>query len=177
MSDNKTLVLFDFDTTITNEDSFYGILNLIKNQEVLKTINQMLENMDWVGCFRETFGEFKKTGIKKEIIQKGISEVELTKGMSDLLNHLKANKAKYKSYILSSNVDYIIKDYLKAKKVDEVFEDICAFHSNDTQNEINDNIDIPIYDKECDICKNTLCKSFEADKLINIIHPSRIFFI
>ena len=99
-SDKKNLVIFDFDQTITNNDSLFEQLPLLHNEEEEKKIIQM----DAVGNFVDSFNYFytlaKKLKISLGQINEAFTKIQVTPGISELFQFFRENKKNYEVIIV-----------------------------------------------------------------------------
>ena len=121
----KTLLIFDFDKTILNDDSFgHIILNTLTKEELQIIYNNRNEN--WVDGYNYALKQLKSHGITKEKFNEMLNQISLTQGMSDLFNYIKEKKENYDSIILSSNYEYVIKYILNKNNIIDIFLDIIT---------------------------------------------------
>lgn len=167
MSTPKTyLLLFDFDGTLTDSESFIKLFPLVKDEAVKKSLYECLMTKQWYKGSEIAFSYLKSIGFGLKEYKKSMLEDDLSKGMPELLEYLKQNKQKFVPYVLTSNLAFLIEDYLKTKNVLDSF---CAVigekgHGDEKENEIK--IEPTEREKECDICCRNICKTDEYEKLM-----------
>jgi pyridoxal phosphate phosphatase PHOSPHO2 len=117
----KILLIFDFDKTIINDDSFgyYAIKMLTKEEkaELFRTPRKQ----NWVIGFNLTLKMIKSNGTTINEFNKVLEEIPLSKGMEELFSYIGKNKSKYETVIMSSNYQYVIFHLLKYYKTGVLF--------------------------------------------------------
>ena len=87
----KTLLIFDFDKTILDDDSYgHVILKTLTKEELQNIFDRRYEN--WVDGYNYSLKQIKYHGKTKEDFDKMLDELSLTKGMADLFSYIKAKK-------------------------------------------------------------------------------------
>lgn len=108
---DKTLVIFDFDLTLIDSQSYDSLLNLLEDSEnVIKSIKSKLEsNFNWFNFNQEVFKEMKNQKIDADKIKLQLKDkLTLTDNFKELLDYLYSNKEHYEVIIMSATINYII---------------------------------------------------------------------
>ena len=177
----KTLLIFDFDKTILNDDSFGHIIFKSLTKEELQTIyNNRKDN--WVDGYNYSLKQIKSHGISKTDFDNMLSELSLTSGMGDLFNYIKAQKEKYESIILSSNYEYVIKYILNKNKISDIFSDIICNPSREANENEKEQFIYVMKKKphDCKSCNPCACKNNEFKEFCDshdINNYDKIIFI
>ena len=164
----KTLLIFDFDKTILNDDSFgHIILNTLTKEELQIIYNNRNEN--WVDGYNYALKQLKSHGITKEKFNEMLNQISLTQGMSDLFNYIKKKKENYDSIILSSNYEYVIKYILNKNNIIDIFLDIITNPSREANQDEKEQFIYVLKKQEhnCKICNPCSCKKNEFKEFCN----------
>ena len=164
----KTLLIFDFDKTILNDDSFgHIILNTLTKEELQIIYNNRNEN--WVDGYNYSLKQLKTHGMTKENFNEMLNQISLTQGMSDLFNYIREKKDNYDSIILSSNYEYVIKYILKKNNISDIFLDIITNPSREANQDEKDQFIYVLKKQEhnCKICNPCSCKKNEFKEFCN----------
>ena len=164
----KTLLIFDFDKTILNDDSFgHIILNTLTKEELQIIYNNRNEN--WVNGYNYALKQLKSHGITKEKFNEMLNQISLTQGMSDLFNYIKEKKENYDSIILSSNYEYVIKYILNKNNIIDKFLDIITNPSREANQDEKEQFIYVLKKREhnCKICNPCSCKKNEFKEFCN----------
>ena len=177
----KSLLIFDFDKTILNDDSYGQVILKILNKEELQYIfEKRYEN--WVDGYNYALKQIKLHGKSKNDFDELLNNITLTKGMEDLFNYIKEEKGKYDSIILSSNYEYVIKYILNKFNISNIFSEIITNPSREANPDEEDQFIYVLKRKEhdCKTCNPCGCKSNDFKKFCNTHDMSnyeRIIFI
>ena len=166
--EKKTLLIFDFDKTILNDDSFgHIILNTLTKEELQIIFNNRYKN--WVDGYNYALRQIKSHGITKEKFNEMLNQISLTQGMSDLLNYIKEKKENYDSIILSSNYEYVIKYILNKNNIIDIFLDIITNPSREANQDEKEQFIYVLKKQEhnCKICNPCSCKKNEFKEFCN----------
>ena len=164
----KTLLIFDFDKTILNDDSFgHIILNTLTKEELQIIYNNRNEN--WVDGYNYALKQLKSHGITKEKFNEMLNQISLTQGMSELFNYIKEKKENYDSIILSSNYEYVIKYILNKNNIIDIFLDIITNPSREANQDEKEQFIYVLKKQEhnCKICNPCSCKKNEFEEFCN----------
>ena len=164
----KTLLIFDFDKTILNDDSFgHIILNTLTKEELQIIFNNRNEN--WVDGYNYALKQLKSHGITKEKFNEMLNQISLTQGMSELFNYIKEKKENYDSIILSSNYEYVIKYILNKNNIIDIFLDIITNPSREANQDEKEQFIYVLKKQEhnCKICNPCSCKKNEFKEFCN----------
>ena len=164
----KTLLIFDFDKTILNDDSFgHIILNTLTKEELQIIYNNRNEN--WVDGYNYALKQLKSHGITKEKFNEMLNQISLTQGMSVLFNYIKEKKENYDSIILSSNYEYVIKYILNKNNIIDIFLDIITNPSREANQDEKEQFIYVLKKQEhnCKICNPCSCKKNEFKEFCN----------
>ena len=177
----KSLLIFDFDKTIIDDDSYgHVILKTLTKEELQNIFDRRYEN--WVDGYNYSLKQIKYHGKTKEDFDKMLDELSLTKGMADLFSYIKAQKNIYNSIILSCGYDYVIKYILKKFNISNVFLDIICNPSREANPDETDQFIYVMKKKphDCDKCNPCSCKNNEFKEFSsthNMNNYDKIIFI
>ena len=177
----KSLLIFDFDKTILDDDSFGHIIFKTLTKEELQIIYNNRHD-HWVDGYNYALKQIKSHNFSKDDFNNMLNELSLTKGLLDLFSYIKQHKDKYDSIILSSNYTYIIKYILNKFNIADLFIDIICNPSREANPEEKEQFIYvlkkqPHDCKECNpcACKNNEFKEFCSNHDMGIYN--NIFFI
>jgi 2,3-diketo-5-methylthio-1-phosphopentane phosphatase len=167
MSDNqKILLLFDFDNTISDDTSTYILRKEFLTEEEYELNRQAHEKgNDWIKYGNDYLKLFKQHGVTLEKINKVLEKVKLTDGMKNLFDYVRQNKTKFDLVILTSTFEYAINYLLKYYKIDDLFNEIFCVKSKIGKPEDDQVLYISERKKHnCKDCGPCGCKSFDFNE-------------
>ncbi|KAF2905882.1 hypothetical protein ILUMI_00294 [Ignelater luminosus] len=150
MSRGKRLAAFDFDKTITLENTDHVAQDLVPKHITPKYIRN-----GWTAYMRNIFEILHKEGIDKSIITKAIIDIPPICGMPELIKDLSEN-LNYDVIIISDSNSYFINVWLKEHKllnnIKKVFTNPAEFS--------NGLLKIEMYHLQdwCNLSEKNLCK-------------------
>ena len=157
----KILIIFDVDKTITNEDSLDVISKyLLTSEQKLQFQQNVTDEMIWVDSLNYFYELSKSNGKNIFSIKKALEKVNLTEGMIDLFSFLRKNKKIFDSIIISGGNKFSVNYLIKYHNLDDVIKEQYA-----NQSEIKEDM---LYiskasEHNCDICDPSICKKKELD--------------
>ena len=163
----KYLLIFDFDETLVDQDSEYGIANMILSKEEYHKIVEW-DKIDYYDTFNYFFKRLKEMGLTLEDYDKYLEKLELSPGMKELFNYLRQNKSKYEMIILSGDIDYSIKHILKYHGFLDLF-DHFILNRCQIQPETSERLIFVPRDQfphKCNLCISSQCKGLELKKYL-----------
>jgi len=163
----KNLLIFDFDETITDQDSEYEVAkNTLTYEQYQKIVEQ-----DKIGdseTFNHFFKHLKERGLSLEDYNKHLEKLELSPKMKELFEYLKKNKSKYEILIISGDIEYVIKHVLKYHGYLDLFDDFIC-NTCEIQNENSERliyVQMIQFPHDCNLCIPTQCKGLELKKFL-----------
>ena len=129
MTENqKILLLFDFDNTISDDTSTYILRKeFLTKEEYEKNRKDHETGNDWIKYGNDYLKLFKKNGVTLDKINKVLEKTRLTDGMQNLFDYVRQNKTKFDLVLLTNTFEYAINYLLKYYKIDDLFKEIyCA---------------------------------------------------
>ena len=170
----KSLIIFDFDKTITQKDTFEEQVPLLNSKEEEEDLIRKIYEENWAKVMAETYERFFDLNITISDINKYIDKVEINTGMKELFNFLIGKKDKFLLVIFSAGHLYQVNRVLEKNNFTHVFDDIVAFNSYVKDGKII--IDKP-KEFSCDRCMGVgQCKTQEFNILKNKYEKKNIFF-
>jgi 2,3-diketo-5-methylthio-1-phosphopentane phosphatase len=157
----KILIIFDVDKTITNEDSLDVISKyLLTSEQKIQFQQNVTDEMIWVDSLNYFYELSKSNGKNIFSIKKALEKVNLTEGMIDLFSFLRKNKKIFDSIIISGGNKFSVNYLIKYHNLDDVIKEQYA-----NQSEIKEDM---LYiskasEHNCDICDPSICKKKELD--------------
>ena len=164
MKQEKILIIFDVDKTITNEDSLDVISKyLLSSQQKLEFQNNVTDEMVWVDSLNYFFELSKLNGKNISSIKNALEKVNLTDGMTELFSFLRKNKKIFDVIIISGGNNSSVNYMMKYNNLDDVIQFVFA-----NQSEIKDDslLISRATEHSCDICDPSICKKKELDNFL-----------
>lgn len=125
----KTLVAFDFDHTIIDENSDLYVRKLAPNGEIPKDIKDLYRDTGWTEYMGSIFQYLYENGITPEDMKAVMMEIKLVDGMKDLFQLL--NCERFEVIIISDSnsvfIDWILKEFDIQKVCHKVFTNPAHF--------------------------------------------------
>ena len=164
----KSLLIFDFDKTIIDDDSYGHVILKTLTKEELQYIFEK-RNENWVDGYNYSLKQLKTHGMTKENFNEMLNQISLTQGMSDLFNYIREKKDNYDSIILSSNYEYVIKYILNKNNIIDIFLDIITNPSREANQDEKEQFIYVLKKQEhnCKICNPCSCKKNEFKEFCN----------
>jgi 2-hydroxy-3-keto-5-methylthiopentenyl-1-phosphate phosphatase len=162
----KCIVFFDFDNTIATCDVFDSMLPMFSRDNLWVKLEKEWESGK-IGSQKCLKDQLSGMTITRVSLNKYLSEVKLDPYFSKLVKLLSSKKIK--SFVLSDNFDYILKQILRNNGIKnlKIYSNKLVFKGNEL---------IPLFpyrNRRCDICAH--CKS--KNLLANISRDSIIIYI
>ena len=133
----KTLIIFDFDSTITEADSFLTTTKVLNDKKVESDILARVPTDNWIDLFNWFYDYLQKVKIPMSKVNSVYEQLPITKGMVELFSYLRENKDKYEIIIISAGHSYGLNYVLKHNNfIDVIDELICSPASLDENGKI-----------------------------------------
>ena len=160
----KTLIIFDFDKTITLKDVFEEQRFLLPTKEEQEEIMDKLYYDNWTLLMSSFYERIYNLNITISDINKCIEKLEYNPGMIELLKYLYKNKNKYSLIILSAGHYIQVLRMLERFNLTNFFDEIITIPSHI---ENGKKIITQGHKYNCDICNVGQCKTYEYNLLID----------
>ncbi|MCQ2819837.1 MAG: HAD-IB family phosphatase [archaeon] len=159
--EKKTLIIFDFDETISKYNTLNVTNYLFKGLKTLKQ-DKFPETAD--EGFNTIYGEMKDKGVSIKALLSELFKTDLNPNMIDLLNYFRENKDKYELYIISCNIKTVVEGILDNYGFKDLFTDIYGVYSefDESKNELKATQTEFV---KCDLCFMQYCKTHEMNKI------------
>ena len=154
----KTLLIFDFDSTITDADSFLTTTHVLNDKKVEDDIVARVPKENWIDLFNWFYDYLEKVNIPMSKVDKIYDELPITKGMIDLFDFLRQNKDKFEVLILSAGHSYGLTHVLKHNNLLDVIDELLCSQATVENGKI---VVKQRYTHECPICNACQCKTKE----------------
>ena len=169
-----SLIIFDFDKTITEKDTYEEQLPLLNSKEAEDELFRRIYEENWAAVMAETYDRFYELNISIDDINKYIDKVKIVFGMKELFNFLKNQKDKYFLVIFSAGHLYQVNRVLQTNNLTSFFDEVIAFFSYEKNGRIIINKTEEI---NCDRCKGIgQCKTNEFNLLKKKYEEKNIYF-
>ena len=125
---NKTLLIFDFDRTIIEEDSDMEIVNVCKDDEMRNDLNNKMKELsdDWIQYMTYVYKELAKKYTIEDIKNYLERNIHLTKQFEDVFTYIRENKEMYEVILLSGANAFNINFLLQRFHIEDIFDDIIT---------------------------------------------------
>jgi pyridoxal phosphate phosphatase PHOSPHO2 len=155
---DKTLVVFDFDATLIELETYQEIPKLLTNDNSEIVVKMMQSSgRSWYDFNDLLFEKFREEGIQVEKIKDLVQTLELNKNFMHLLKYLEANKDKYSLVIISGTLEMFIQWILEKNQISHLFDKIYSHRGNVSEQNF---IEFVRRDyKSCSNCTYSLCKA------------------
>ena len=160
----KTLIIFDFDKTLSLKDVFEEQRFLLPSKEEQEEIMEKLEYENWTLLMSSFYERIYELNITIKDINNYIDTLEYTPGMIELLQYLEKHKNKYSLVILSAGHYLQVVRMLQRFNLTQLFDEIITIPSHVENEKI---IITQGHEYNCDICNVGQCKTFEYNLLID----------
>ena len=157
----KTLIIFDFDSTITNADSFQSTTAVLNDPQMSQNILDRARTENWIELFNWFYVYLKSKNIPLTAIDDEMRKLPLSPGMHELFAYLRDNKASkhFDVIILSAGHSYGLNFILTHNNIIDVFDHIlCTPARVDDEGKV---VAVQRYTHSCSICNPAQCKSKE----------------
>ncbi|XP_074071853.1 pyridoxal phosphate phosphatase PHOSPHO2 [Macrotis lagotis] len=152
----KSLLIFDFDHTIINDNSDTWIAQCTPEKNLPKELKDSYEKGKWNEFMCRVFKYIGDKGIREYEIKRTMTEIPFTEGMIELINFVGRNKDIFDCIIISDSNTVFIDWILGAAKVDDVFDEVftnpAAF--DDSGYLMLKSVHVHL----CEMCPKNLCK-------------------
>ena len=173
MEPNKTLMIFDFDQTIVDEDSTIQIINLLDNSEFHENdLSNKHRNNKWVDYIQDLFNRLNKQKVDVSKLQNIFCKIKVTKGFVSLLDYVTENENLYETIILSNSNNLFISWFVTERKF--LVKEIIA-----NKAEIVTNTFIKIWNDQkstCTYCPD-LCKKMSLEEFIKNNKYKKLIYV
>ena len=160
----KSLIIFDFDKTITLNDVFEEQRFLLPSKEEREEIMDKLYYENWTSLMSSFYERIYELNISITDINNYIDTIELNPGMIELLKYFENHKDKYCLVILSAGHYLQVMRMLLRFNISLLFDEVITIPSHIENGKI---IITQRHDYICDICNVGQCKTYEYNLLIN----------
>jgi 2,3-diketo-5-methylthio-1-phosphopentane phosphatase len=159
MESSRKVIFFDFDGTLTSEDTLDVFFEKHVNHLKLRELASLWES-GFIGskkCLTDLFNLSKH--VNNESIEWAVNSVNLPKHTIELLRFLR--REQFDIYIVSDGVDLIIHNFLRKHGIFELFDFIYSnslhvLASGYTFNQNNSKENICTHAQECALCKSSI---------------------
>ncbi len=166
----KYLLIFDFDETIVDQDSEEELLKLTFTKQQYNQIISTISKLDFFEGFNYYFKLMKEKGLTLKDINNNLYKLQLSPKMLNLFNYIKKNKSKFDVVILSSCIDYSIKQVLKHYGYSDLVEQYLCTKAYVEPEKSDKLLYVPKnqFPHTCDLCSDSQCKSSELEKFLKM---------
>ena len=178
-ANDKTLLLFDFDGTITDGDIAHTLLESTLNMEELQYV--FADRTNYAKSMDKYCKLMKSKGKTMDDINPILESVKLNDGIEELFAYIKENKNKYYVVLITGDDLYITSYYLKYKKFYDLFDYFIGLPATFDKNVDDKMVSIQFLPPHtCELCDKSLCKTNEFLKFLDKnpeFKKSKIFYV
>jgi pyridoxal phosphate phosphatase PHOSPHO2 len=169
----KHLVVFDFDHTVIEHDSYSALINLITDEAVKKEFS--LHQYDWNTFNNLLFTQLRKEGIDYSLIKQALETLKLNSYFKHLFEFLKNNEDLFHVVVVSGSLDIIIEWVLEYNGYRNLVKHIyCNEARKDSSSFIKF---VEKETKSCEICNFSMCKALVINDVLSKNNFEKIFYV
>ena len=178
MASGKILLIFDFDETITDQDSLYEQARMTLSEEDYKKIME-IDEFDYYDAFNYFFKKEKEAGLNLKDINSNLEKLSLSPKIKELFDYIRKNKSKYDLIVLSGDIDYSIKYVLNYHKILDLFSCIICNKAEIQEENAERIMYVPRdqFPHNCELCVESQCKGLELEKFLKNKNYEKILFV
>ncbi|CAG8493922.1 549_t:CDS:2 [Paraglomus brasilianum] len=183
MSNPKTLVVFDFDWSLVDEDSDCIVLEKLSKPLRMK-MDKLQHSMEWIDMMAVLLKELHSAGITRSQIESALSSVPMHPSMVSCLHMAKRHNA---DVIIVSDantiwIDHILTHYGVHHLIDKIITNHaewdagnCIAIDSNTHSQQNCNTIHRITGEK--MCNRNLCKGHELRQLLNLREYDNVVYV
>lgn len=159
-----TLVAFDFDHTVVDDNTDAVARNLLPKDALISAEEVYKETDSWTLYMREIFKCLYEMNVSKQELVSAIQNIKPINDMDNLIKRL--NKDRYEGIIISDSNSVFISEWLKFNNLDNFFRKIIT---NPAWFDDSGLLNIEFYEHQnhCDISEPNLCKGHALENYIS----------
>lgn len=160
----KHLIVFDFDQTMVEGESFFEMVKLIPEWSEEDTQNLFAKVGNWFLFVEEIMKYLIESKISAQAIKENFKKLQLTENFADLLKFLFWNKDYFDIHIISGTYDIFVKWILDHHGMLHIIDEIhCekAIVEDDFVKFI-----MPLKYEKCQECNFCICKAISIQKIL-----------
>ena len=157
MADKKILLAFDFDDTITDENTCVAVIDMIANPKDRAKLDDQAKD-DWNVFMNQALEVLHSNNITVEDIKSRLEEVSIVDGMAELFNHVRENESMFDCIIISNANDLFVNTVLNKHNLKSVIQTVIS-HKAKISGDLLQIVDCHSHDhKDCpaSMCKGKL---------------------
>ena len=121
---SKVLLAFDFDRTITNENTDVVALEMLAQEDQDELWSHSYKKGEWTKFMNAVFETLCSRNVTIENLQAKIMQMDLNNGMQELFQHIESNKLFYDCIIISDSNAWFIDLILHAKNLQHIVKKV-----------------------------------------------------
>uniref|UniRef100_A0A8D3CN41 Phosphatase phospho2 n=1 Tax=Scophthalmus maximus TaxID=52904 RepID=A0A8D3CN41_SCOMX len=152
----KTLMVFDFDHTVVDDNSDTWVVRCLPGQTLPDSVKNSYRKGHWTEFMGRVMNHIGDQEVSPDRVRSVMETIPITAGMTDLLTFISQNKSAIDCIVISDSntmfIDWILRAAGLRAAVDQVFTNPAKF------NELG-YMEVQCYHShECDRCPVNLCK-------------------
>ncbi|XP_029000520.1 pyridoxal phosphate phosphatase PHOSPHO2 [Betta splendens] len=176
----KTLMVFDFDDTLIDDNSDTWVVRCLPDQTLPYFVENTYRKGHWTEFMGRVMHYIGDQEVSPERIRNVMETIPLTPGMTDLLRFIIENKNTIDCIVLSDSntmfINWILHSSGLQAAVDQVFSNPAKFNDNGYM-EVQ-----PYHSHDCSRCPVNLCKRkvlelFLSEKSNGGVDYERVFYV
>ncbi|XP_076625500.1 pyridoxal phosphate phosphatase PHOSPHO2 [Colletes latitarsis] len=176
---HSVLVAFDFDHTITNDNTDVVARKLLPQEKLTDSVKELCRSSGWIAYMAKIFELLHSNYIDIKQIERAIVNIPPVPGIEKLLRELHSNG--YEIIIISDSNTLFISDWLKSKKLDHI---IAQVFTNPAKLDDNGVIRLDMYHVQdfcklstVNLCKGQILESYIKKRRDEGVHFDRIVYV
>ncbi|XP_043256021.1 pyridoxal phosphate phosphatase PHOSPHO2-like [Colletes gigas] len=176
---HSVLVAFDFDHTITNDNTDVVARKLLPQEKLTDSVKELCRSSGWIAYMAKIFELLHSNCIDIKQIERAIVNIPPVPGIEKLLRELHSNGCEI--IIISDSNTLFISDWLKSKKLDHI---ITQVFTNPAKLDDNGVIRLDMYHVQdfcklstVNLCKGQILESYIKKRRDEGVHFDRIVYV
>ena len=165
---SKILLAFDFDRTITKENTDFIAFDMLPDEEERKKLWCQIEKGKWSKFMNMVFGRLKDHNISLNELKSKIEQMPLIEGMQEMFDYIASNKDLYDCIIISDSNSWFINSILEKNNLKRVVSQIFTNPATLSENQLSIS---PCHSHNHLQCPSNMCK---GQLLTDYIHSSKV---
>ncbi|XP_058486393.1 pyridoxal phosphate phosphatase PHOSPHO2 [Solea solea] len=176
----KTLMVFDFDHTVVDDNSDTWVVRCLPGQTLPDSVKNSYRKGHWTEFMGRVMSYIGHQEVSPDRVQSVMETIPFTAGMTDLLSYISQNKSTIDCIIISDSntmfIDWVLHAAGLQAAVDRVFTNPAKF------NELG-HMEVQCHHShQCDRCPVNLCKKevlelYLSDWSDNGVEYAQIFYV
>ncbi|OQV24118.1 putative Pyridoxal phosphate phosphatase PHOSPHO2 [Hypsibius exemplaris] len=167
----RTLLAFDFDHTICEENTDIFVLRLLEGKELPEEISVLRKTAGWTKYMQAIFEFLHDQGIGGDAIRAHMQRAPLVSGMVEFFQHIRLNRDTYDCIIISDSNSLFIWYILHYCRLEDIFPSNSVY-TNPARLDEDDCLRIEYHHQNstCRMSADNLCKGRVLEEHMDRFH-------